>query len=58
MSEICDCLCQSISRYVGTMLNGAVSRVVFVVLLSFFPWITSARSDMVSSHFDWASPSL
>ena len=32
MNESCDWQCPSISRYVGTMLNGAASHVNVVVL--------------------------
>jgi hypothetical protein len=52
-SEICDWLCPSISRYEGTMLNGAVSH-TFVV----FSLIRDHRPEPMSEICDWLYPSI
>lgn len=51
--EICDWLCLSISRYVGTRLNGAVSR----IMLSFY-YLLPLRSSVLGFRCDLGALSI
>jgi hypothetical protein len=60
-SEICDWLCKSISRYVGTMLNGADSQFSYFFcchFVIFHPPCSCHGPEPMNDICDWLCPSI